>query len=113
LGFTLVADGVFQAFKPAAFLIDALAIGFFVAMGLMGLRGYRWAFLVGGIFYALDALIYLSFEAYLPLAFHAWALFFIWVGGMALHRAIKASEAAAALPPAPPPVPPLPPVISP
>ena len=89
LGFTLMADALFHTFKPAAFLFDALGIGFFVVIGLMALRGYRWAFMVGGIFYALDAVIYLCLQAFLPLAFHGWALFSIWTGGMALNRAIK------------------------
>lgn len=89
LGFTLVADSIFQAFKPAAFVIDALGVGFFYAMGAMALRGYRWAFIVGGIFYALDGAIYLYFQAFMPLAFHAWALFAIWTGGVALNNVLK------------------------
>lgn len=92
LGFTVVADAFFQGLKPVAFAIDAVALGFFALMGLFALRGYRWAFLVGGLFYTLDALIYLYFRDYMPVAFHAWALFWIGTGGFALHSAIKSAE---------------------
>lgn len=98
LGFTLVADAIFQSLKPVAFTIDALAVGFFVTMGVVALRGYRWAFLIGGILYALDGLIYLYFQDWLPFVFHLWALYCIGKGGMALHRAIKQQDAPPPLP---------------
>ncbi len=98
LGITQLADGFFRAFKPAAYVIDLAGIGFFFAIGLIARRGYRWAFVVGGIAYALDALIYLYFNAYMPLAFHAWALFFIATGGIALNRIINDRELAANVP---------------
>jgi hypothetical protein len=53
---------------------------------------------VGGIFYILDALIYLAFQDWLPFAFHGWALFSIWKGGTLLHRLIKAQSAPPPLP---------------
>lgn len=104
LGFTLVADAFFQAFKPAAFVVDAVALGFFFAMGFYALRGHRWAFIVGASFYALDALIYLYFGDLMPLAFHAWALFSIITGVIALNNALKAAQAAPALQSQPAPV---------
>ena len=77
LGFTLVADAVFQALKPIAFLIDAVAIGFFFGIGWFAGKGRVWAFITGIVFYVLDAGIYLYFQDWMPLAFHAFALFYI------------------------------------
>lgn len=94
LGFTLVVDAVFQSLKPVAFVIDALAVAFFIAMGALAVRGHRWAFLVGGVLYAMDAVIYVLLQAWFPVIFHAWALLSLWVGGMHLHREIKAQLAA-------------------
>lgn len=101
LGITQLADGFFHAFPPAAYALDLAVVGFFVAMGFVARRGYRWAFVVGGVAYALDALIFLPFGAYLPIAFHLWALFFITNGGLKLHRAIGAQQAQAAASTAP------------
>jgi hypothetical protein len=92
LGFTLIADAFFQAFKPAAFVIDIVAIGFFYAMGHFSLRGHRWAFIVGAVVYALDALIYVYFQDFMPVAFHAWALFCIISGFIALNTAINQAK---------------------
>lgn len=92
LGFTLVIDSLLQSYKAVALVVDTLAIGFFIFMGIMGLRGHRWAFLVGGVLYAFDALIFIPMQAWLPIAFHAWALFSLWHGGMLLHRSIKAAR---------------------
>lgn len=93
LGFTLVIDSFFQGYPVIAIAVDTLAIGFFFVMGLMALRGHRWAFLLGGVLYAFDALIFIPLQAWLAVAFHGWALFSLWHGGMLLHRTIKAQQA--------------------
>jgi hypothetical protein len=92
LGFTLLADVVFREWMVVALVFDVLVIGFFVAMGVFAVRGHRWAFLIGGLVYAADALIFLYFQDFLALALHGWALFSITTGGMTLHRAIKAAK---------------------
>lgn len=99
LGFTLLADVAFQSMKLIAFAVDAVAIGFFVGMGFAALRGHLWAFYVGAAFYTLDGLIYLYFEDYMPVAFHALALVYIVRGTMALRGALQAAEERAAQPP--------------
>ncbi len=113
LGFTLVADFAFQSLKPIAFALDALAIGFFVLIGWLSLRGYFWAFVVGSLVYVADALIYLKFGDMMPFGFHLFALFFIIRGALALRSAITDAEMAAreqgftapaGEPPAPPPL---------
>ncbi len=92
LGFTLVTDMLFQSLRPVAFAIDALALAFFFVMGRYASKGYLWAFLVGGIAYACDAVIYLIFQDFMSLAFHGWALFSLYTGATALRRALKAAD---------------------
>lgn len=89
LGFTLIADAVFVEIPVIAYAFDAVVLGFFVFMGLFAQRGYIWAFVVGGFIYLLDALIYLYFGDYLALGFHAFALFQIVTGAIALRTALK------------------------
>lgn len=108
LGFTLMADAVFQSVKAIAFAIDAVALGFFFLMGFMSLRGHFWAFIVGAVVYAGDALIYLYFQDFMSVAFHGLALFYIVKGAVALRAALKdaqqaPTEGSMATPVAPPP----------
>jgi hypothetical protein len=99
LGFTLVVDGIFQSLKPVAFAVDLCALGFFFAMGWYAARGWVWAFLTGIIFYALDAVIYLVFQDWMPAAFHGLALFYLFRGMQKLRAELKAAPAAGAEPP--------------
>ncbi len=87
LGITAISDVVFASNKAIGFVIDAPAVGFFVWMGAQGSRGKLWAFYVGLAVYALDALIYVSFKDWMPVAFHALAVFFIMKGVMVLRQA--------------------------
>src|SRR5262249_28704638 len=57
LGITSVADAMFANAKIVAFVVDAIAVGFFFFMGLKAQAGKAWAFYVGLAAYALDALI--------------------------------------------------------
>jgi hypothetical protein len=75
--------------KAVGFVIDALAVGFFLLMGAQAARGVLWAFYVGLGVYALDALIYLNYQDWMPVAFHAFAIFFIAKGAMALRAALQ------------------------
>ncbi len=101
LGFTLLADSLLQAIKPVAFAIDLVALGFFFAMGRFALRGHLWAFVTGIVFYLLDALIYLYFQDWMPVAFHGLALFYLIRAATRLRTEIAAAtaKAAAAVPP--------------
>lgn len=87
LGITAVSDVMFASNKLIGFVIDALTVGFFVWMGVLGSRGKLWAFYVGLAVYTLDALIYVSFKDWMPVAFHALAIFFIMKGVTALRQA--------------------------
>jgi hypothetical protein len=86
LGVTLVADAMFAGSQAVALSIDAIAIAFFFLMGWQAQGGRLWAFVLGTGVYALDALIYLRFEAWMPLAFHALAIFFLVRGALMLRR---------------------------
>ena len=95
LGFTLIADVVLKESLPAVALVfDALVIGFFVAMGFFALRGMRWAFIVGGVVYLLDAAIFLFLQDFLSLGFHALALFYIFGGFKQLNTLLRPEPAA-------------------
>lgn len=102
LGFTMIADVALKSVIAAAFAIDALAIAFFFFMGRFALRGHLWAFAVGGFVYCLDALIFLFFQDFMSLGFHALALFYIVKGALALRASLKDAEALALNPPVAP-----------
>lgn len=73
-------------------VLNALALGVFVMFGVFANKNQTWAFVVGMLFYGLDALIFLVFgPEFLSLAFHAFALFQIFKG-MQAANALKALE---------------------
>ncbi|GAB3377090.1 hypothetical protein GCM10027431_32590 [Lysobacter rhizosphaerae] len=84
LGFTVVSDAVLANQKVISVVIDAIAIGFFVFVGLQATKGKMWAFYLGILAYALDALIYVLAQDWMPVAFHVLALFFIARGAVSL-----------------------------
>ena len=97
LGFTELSDAVFHSFPVIDYSLDLIAVGFFVTMGFFARKGCGWAFVVGGVLYAIDALIYAYFQHWLPVAFHAYALFWIYQGFSQL-RALNSSAASTAAP---------------
>lgn len=99
LGFTQFADGFFHSTKPAAFVVDAIALGFFFGVGWFASKGHVWAFVTGIVLYVLDAVIYYFFEDWMPLAFHGLALFFMGRALLQLRAAIAAARATASAPP--------------
>lgn len=101
LGFTMLADVMFQSMKAIAFAIDAVAVGFFFLMGFMALRGHFWAFILGAVVYVGDVLIYLYFQDFMSVAFHGLALFYIVKGALGLRTALKESQLAITTPAVP------------
>lgn len=75
-----------------AFIIDLLIAGIFVLCGYFAGKLHIWAFVIGMILYALDGVIMLLLGAYLPAAFHAFALFMMFKG-LSAARELKAAEA--------------------
>ncbi|TMH09643.1 MAG: hypothetical protein E6H58_13580 [Betaproteobacteria bacterium] len=91
LGITAVSDAIFSSAKAVGFTIDAIALGFFFLMGRLAQRGTLWPFFLGAAVYLLDALIYVMVKEWMPVAFHALALFFILNGAMSLRAALRSA----------------------
>ncbi len=91
LAFTLLAHGMFAANIGVALVIDVLFIGGFWFIGQQAQKGRTWAFAVGVVVYLVDGLIYLQYQDWMPVAFHALALFYIGRAFMGLQAAKKAT----------------------
>ena len=83
LGIARLVDGLARRAGGANFVLDFIINGFLVGVFVVffnfARQGRKWAFRAGMILYALDGLLMLLFKAYLGLAFHAFALF--WMNG--------------------------------
>ena len=84
-----------------AMIFDAVVIAGFVGLGLLARRGTSWAFLVGGVVYALDALLLAYYARWLSVVFHALALFYLYRGFQASQQ-LAAATAPPSLPPTTP-----------
>lgn len=72
-------------------IINACFAGVFVLFWNFARKGEQWAFIVGMVFYAADALAVLAFKDILAVAFHAYALFRIY-RGMSGIQMLKQAE---------------------
>jgi len=88
LGMTLLSDVTFGARSPVGFAIDAAALAFFLVIGRQAARGQLWAFYVGTAVYALDALVYVRFQDWMPVALHALVIYFIVRGVLVLRKGL-------------------------
>ncbi len=71
-------DGVLQELVPAfTWAAHVGTIGFFAYLGLRATAGATWAFVVGGLVYALDAAMFLIAGDWIGIVIHAVALFAI------------------------------------
>jgi hypothetical protein len=94
----VAADGLAKQHPESGLIIRAVGIGFailaaavVVLFGWLANRRYLAAFVVGMGLYLLDGLIFLFFEDWLSVAFHAFALY--WMGaGFLAYRALNAIE---------------------
>ncbi len=98
----VVEAGVNPVIKAVAVVFDVLAAGAFALLGYLAARGHGWAFIVGMMAYALDALIFVMVGHWFGLAFHAFALYSIFGGyrASAQLRALEAQRAVAHAAPA-------------
>jgi hypothetical protein len=91
LGMTLVVDvicaGIGKANPNLATLTKIIALGFAVLVALivcgfgwLARRHYLVPFAIGMFLYLLDGLIFLYFRSWLSVAFHAFALYSMWLG---------------------------------
>jgi len=63
-----------------AFALNLIAVGACVGLGFLAEKAHTWAFILGMVLYALDALIFLWVQDWLAAGFHAFALYFIYRG---------------------------------
>lgn len=89
LAFTLLAHANFE--PAAALVIDALLVGGFFLVGLKAQQGQLWAFALGVAVYLCDALVYVKYADWMPVAIHAVALYYIGKAFMDLQAAKKAT----------------------
>jgi len=88
LGITQIADFLGQGKggtgAALALIVNGFIAGFFAIFGFFGSKGQKWAFIVGMIFYVLDAGLCLLGSDILAAAFHGWALFRMYTGMKAI-----------------------------
>lgn len=77
-------------------IAHVLVIAFFVFLGTRATAGKQWAFIVGGLVYALDGLIFLLVGDLIGIAVHAFALFAIVSATIAV-RQLRSTPAASRL----------------
>lgn len=77
--------------RVIALALDLTVAGFFALMGWQAGKQRAWAFVIGMLLYALDALIFLLVQDWWSIGFHAFALFGIW-GGFASMRKLREAE---------------------
>lgn len=110
LGITQAIDGIAAAvaegLDPTAGVVvrgigmglDVVAAGAFLGLGWLAREKKSWAFVAGMVAYVLDALIFLLVQFWAGVAFHAFALFFIWRGYSSLAKIRAARPPATAVP---------------
>jgi zinc transporter ZupT len=92
-GFALgLSEDMGGAVTVIALILDVFVAGFFVLLGVLGMKGHTWAFMLGLVIYALDGLIFLAFQMWFPLAFHVFVVYCLYKG-FAANRKLKLLEA--------------------
>lgn len=79
--------------KVVGIAISLVASGIVAMFGLFANRGKRWAFLVGMLLYAIDALIMLALREWMGLLFHGLFLYGLYTGLRALNELEKTVRA--------------------
>jgi hypothetical protein len=101
LGMTALAGIFFANSIVLAAISIGLILGFYVLMGLKAQQEKAWAFYLGLALYVVDALIYVYFQSWMSVAFHAFAIYCI-VQGLLKLRELAAAPAAPVEPEAAP-----------
>jgi hypothetical protein len=96
LGIAQLVDALARHAGGASLLLDIIINGFLVAVFVVffnfARQGKKWAFRAGMILYLLDGLLMLFFKAYLGVAFHAFALFWMNGGIVAISKLRELEE---------------------
>lgn len=87
LGFTSVTDRMFHSAPAVAVAISAVCSGVIALFGWFAIKRHAWAFIVGLLVLLFDTLICVRDEAWISVAFHAWAI-------ASIFMAFRASRAA-------------------
>jgi hypothetical protein len=104
LGTTSVIDALAKAkevgnatvvAKVIAVVIDVIIAGVYFLFGLLARNRHNWAYIVGMVFYALDALLCLSLGLMLMAGVHLFALWCIF-NGLKASRMLSKVQAATA-----------------
>jgi len=69
-----------------AAIVGLAVIGLFAFLGQRAVHGYRWAFVVGMVLFALDGVIFLLIQDWAGVGFHAFALVMIYKGYSAARQ---------------------------
>lgn len=92
---TQLIDGLVVALVPAEFslvakgiaaVVDLVAIGLVVFLGIMACQKRTWAFVVGVTLYGLDTLLTLLSFSIVSIGIHGWALFCLVLGMKAAQQ---------------------------
>jgi len=78
----------------AGWIVNLVIAGVFALFGKFGREGKKGAFLVGMALYAADALLMAKFQVWLGVAFHAYALYRIYLGLGAVNALESAKQQA-------------------
>ena len=99
LGITQLISGFAAGFSEdlsavtvVAFILNLFVAGFFVFLGVFAQKGNNWAFIVGLVVYVVDGLIFLMFQLWFPLAFHAFVVYCL-LKGLTASRKMTELEA--------------------
>jgi len=91
LGITSVVDELAKGIGSAGTVLDLVingtVAGLFFLFGSFAGKSHKWAFLAGMVLYGLDGLLLLAAKDILSVGFHAYALFTISRGLMAVNQA--------------------------
>jgi len=93
LAMTTLASVAFAQNLPVALGLAGITVGFYFLMGLYAQRRALWAFYLGLAVYALDALIYVRFQDWMSVGFHALAGYFIFKGAQRTRELARAEGA--------------------
>jgi GYF domain 2 len=66
--------------KMIALVINLIISGLFILFGVFAMKRQSWSFIVGMIFYALDAVLAFLVSSWLGLGFHVFVLFWVYQG---------------------------------
>lgn len=76
-------------FKVIALVISLIASGIFALFGFLAEKGKRWTYVLGMIFYGVDALIMLALQEWKGLLVHVYFMWVLFAGLRALNQLQK------------------------